>query len=190
MKYYEVIHSYNVSGVRNGEGEKKTVAICSSRELADRIVEEYSNPTKWYEGGGDSQVMIRYCGRLSIVEKEIIDSFSEAESKINPWWLDFGKFNGKKLKSGAVGRWQFSWKTNGKPEENFVSSDMSVNELDLSQRSYNCLMRAGVNNCADLCRYSEEELMKIRNLGKKSADEIIAKMKEKGLKLREEKAEC
>lgn len=185
MKYYEVVHSYNVSGARNGEGEKKTVAICASRELADRIVEEYSHPSKWYEGGGDSAVMIRYCGKLFIVEKEMSDSIAEAESKINPWWLDFGKFDGKKLKSGAAGRWQFSWKTSGKPEDRFVSSDMSVNDLDLSQRSYNCLMRAGIKTCEDLCKYSEEELMKIRNLGKKSAGEIIAKMRDKGLKLKE-----
>jgi DNA-directed RNA polymerase subunit alpha len=63
---------------------------------------------------------------------------------------------------------------------------MSLSDLDLSQRAYNCLMRAGIKTCEDLCKYSEEDLMKIRTLGKKSADEIIAKMRAKGLKLRED----
>lgn len=62
--------------------------------------------------------------------------------------------------------------------------DMSVEELDLSVRSYNCLKRAGINTVAELVNRTEEEMMKVRNLGKKSLEEVTQKLAELGLSLR------
>ena len=61
---------------------------------------------------------------------------------------------------------------------------MTIDELELSVRSYNCLKRAGINTVEELCNKSPEEMMKVRNLGKKSLDEVLAKLNELGLKLR------
>lgn len=62
--------------------------------------------------------------------------------------------------------------------------EMTVEELDLSVRSYNCLKRAGINTVDELAQKSEEDLMKVRNLGKKSLDEVHKKLSELGLSLR------
>ena len=56
--------------------------------------------------------------------------------------------------------------------------DMTIEELDLSVRSYNCLKRAGINTVEDLTLRKEEEMMKVRNLGRKSLDEVVGKLKE------------
>jgi len=61
--------------------------------------------------------------------------------------------------------------------------EMSIEDLDLSVRSYNCLKRAGINTVHDLAGKSEEEMMKVRNLGRKSLEEVLKKMKEMGLAL-------
>ena len=53
---------------------------------------------------------------------------------------------------------------------------MTIEELDLSVRSYNCLKRAGINTVEDLTNKSEEDMMKVRNLGKKSLEEVINKL--------------
>ena len=55
--------------------------------------------------------------------------------------------------------------------------DMTIEELDLSVRSYNCLKRAGINTVEDLTLRKEEEMMKVRNLGRKSLDEVVSKLK-------------
>jgi DNA-directed RNA polymerase subunit alpha len=70
-----------------------------------------------------------------------------------------------------------------KPEETSSEKVMSMNidELELSVRSFNCLKRAGINTVAELCDRTEEEMMKVRNLGKKSLDEVAAKLKQYGL---------
>ena len=60
---------------------------------------------------------------------------------------------------------------------------MSIDELELSVRSYNCLKRAGINTVKDLCEKTQEDMMKVRNLGKKSLDEVLNKLKELGLSL-------
>lgn len=62
--------------------------------------------------------------------------------------------------------------------------EMTIEELDLSVRSYNCLKRAGINTVQELSTKSEEDMMKVRNLGRKSLDEIKSKMDELGLELR------
>lgn len=64
--------------------------------------------------------------------------------------------------------------------------DMPIEELDLSVRSYNCLKRAGINTVAELCSRTEEEMMKVRNLGRKSLEEVMEKLDALGLSLREE----
>lgn len=61
--------------------------------------------------------------------------------------------------------------------------EMSIDELELSVRSFNCLKRAGINTVQELCSKSPDEMMKVRNLGKKSLDEVLEKLKELGLKL-------
>lgn len=63
---------------------------------------------------------------------------------------------------------------------------MPIEELDMSVRSYNCLKRAGINTVGDLTSRTEEEMMKVRNLGRKSLDEVIAKLAEIGLSLRKD----
>ncbi|CCQ93724.1 RNA polymerase (alpha subunit) [[Clostridium] ultunense Esp] len=62
--------------------------------------------------------------------------------------------------------------------------EMTIEELDLSVRSYNCLKRAGINTVQELIQKSEEDMMKVRNLGKKSLEEVIAKLHAMGLHLR------
>lgn len=64
--------------------------------------------------------------------------------------------------------------------------EMSIEDLDLSVRSYNCLKRAGINTVEDLANKTEEEMMKVRNLGRKSLDEVKYKLHGLGLALREE----
>ena len=59
--------------------------------------------------------------------------------------------------------------------------EMTIEELDLSVRSYNCLKRAGINTVEDLTLRKEEEMMKVRNLGRKSLDEVFNKLQALGL---------
>ena len=76
---------------------------------------------------------------------------------------------------------------NAKQEDNKLKKlETSIDDLDFSVRAYNCLKRAGVNTLGDLTSKSELEMMKIRNLGKKSLKEVIDKIKEMGLKFRED----
>ncbi|MCT4508686.1 MAG: DNA-directed RNA polymerase subunit alpha [Tepidibacter sp.] len=62
--------------------------------------------------------------------------------------------------------------------------EMTIEELDLSVRSYNCLKRAGINTVEELSSKSEEDMMKVRNLGKKSLEEVIQKLEELELGLK------
>jgi len=66
----------------------------------------------------------------------------------------------------------------------FASWDIPVDELDLSVRSYNCLKRAGITKISELLQKTEEEIMNMRNLGKKSVDEIKEKLAERNLSLK------
>ncbi len=63
--------------------------------------------------------------------------------------------------------------------------EMNIDELELSVRSYNCLKRAGINTVEELCNKTPEDMMKVRNLGRKSLEEVLAKLKELGLELRQ-----
>ena len=62
--------------------------------------------------------------------------------------------------------------------------EMNIDELELSVRSYNCLKRAGINTVEELVNKTSEDMMKVRNLGRKSLEEVLAKLKELGLGLR------
>lgn len=64
--------------------------------------------------------------------------------------------------------------------------EMTIEELDLSVRSYNCLKRAGINTVQELTDKSEADMMKVRNLGRKSLDEVEGKLAELGLSLRQD----
>ncbi len=63
--------------------------------------------------------------------------------------------------------------------------DMTIEDLDLSVRSFNCLKRANINTVADLVDKTEDDMMKVRNLGRKSLEEVKKKLEELGLSLRE-----
>ncbi len=71
-------------------------------------------------------------------------------------------------------------------DSNKQTLEMTVEELDLSVRSFNCLKRANIHKVGDLIEKTEEEMMKVRNLGKKSLDEVIQKLAQFGLSLRQE----
>ena len=64
--------------------------------------------------------------------------------------------------------------------------EMTIEELDLSVRSYNCLKRAGINTVQELTNKSEPEMIKVRNLGRKSLEEVKAKLHDLGLGLRKD----
>ena len=64
--------------------------------------------------------------------------------------------------------------------------DLTIDELDLSVRSFNCLKRAGINTVEDLTNKSEEDMMKVRNLGRKSLEEVIAKLDSFGFTLKKD----
>ena len=61
--------------------------------------------------------------------------------------------------------------------------EMNIDELELSVRSYNCLKRAGINTVEELCNKTSEDMMKVRNLGRKSLEEVLEKLRELGLQL-------
>ena len=61
--------------------------------------------------------------------------------------------------------------------------DTMIEDLDFSVRTYNCLKRANINTVADLLAKTEEDMMKVRNMGKKSLEEVVLKLDEMGLSL-------
>ena len=73
------------------------------------------------------------------------------------------------------------------PEEDKKTKllEMTIEEMDLSVRSFNCLKRAGILTVADLTKKTEDDMLKVRNLGKKSLDEVIGKIQSYGLKLKD-----
>lgn len=72
----------------------------------------------------------------------------------------------------------------GMSESQDDAPETSIDELDLSVRSFNCLKRAGINTVAQLCEKTREDMMRVRNLGQKSLEEVIAKLDNMGLSLR------
>mgnify|MGYP000336730521 FL=1 len=72
------------------------------------------------------------------------------------------------------------------PDNKNTVLDMTIEELDLSVRSFNCLKRANINTVEDLISKTEDEMMKVRNLGRKSLEEVIGKLEAMGLSLADE----
>ena len=64
--------------------------------------------------------------------------------------------------------------------------ELPIEEMDLSVRSYNCLKRAGINTVEDLTKKTRGDMLKVKNLGIKSIDEVIAKLESYGLSLRKD----
>ena len=64
--------------------------------------------------------------------------------------------------------------------------EMTIEELDMSVRSFNCLKRAGIDTVKDLVNKTEEDMIRVRNLGKKSLEEVIQKLQSLGLSLKKE----
>ena len=71
-------------------------------------------------------------------------------------------------------------------EEDNAELDKQIEDLDLSVRSYNCLKRAGINTVEDLINKSEDDMMKVRNLGRKSLEEVVYKLNSLGFSLRKD----
>ena len=74
--------------------------------------------------------------------------------------------------------------TNDKAQATVLS--MTIEEMDFSVRSFNCLKRAGINTVEDLISKSEDDMMKVRNLGRKSLEEVVNKLESLGLALRDD----
>ena len=72
------------------------------------------------------------------------------------------------------------------PDDKDKMLEMTIEELDLSVRSFNCLKRAGINTVEDLISKSEDDMMKVRNLGRKSLEEVIAKLESLNFTLRKD----
>lgn len=70
-------------------------------------------------------------------------------------------------------------------DDSFKVLDMTIEDLDLSVRSFNCLKRANINTVADLAEKTEDDMMKVRNLGRKSLEEVKKKLEELGLTLKQ-----
>ena len=112
------------------------------------------------------QVEERYSEEIKRLEAVYSDKVSELRQKISE--LDD---NSKRLEY--------------KESVDFMRSlELPITDLDLSVRSYNCLVRAGIETLYELCNYTYNDLIAVRNLGRKSTEEVIAKMKEYGLKLK------
>lgn len=73
--------------------------------------------------------------------------------------------------------------SSGGSEDSYDEMNKSIDELELSVRSYNCLKRANINTVEDLCDKTMDDLMKVRNMGRKSLDEILGKLESMGLSL-------
>ena len=69
-------------------------------------------------------------------------------------------------------------------KENIMNND--IGELELTVRTYNCLKRAGINTVKNLCDKTPDDIMRVRNMGRKSLEELLHKMDCYGLKFREE----
>jgi DNA-directed RNA polymerase subunit alpha len=73
-----------------------------------------------------------------------------------------------------------------KMPKSWLKKKKTIEELDLSVRSYNCLKRAGINTVQELANKTEEDMMKVRNLGRKSLEEVKHKLEDLGLGLRKD----
>ena len=85
--------------------------------------------------------------------------------------------------SDAMGKMDILVK--GKEDQKVKILEMNIEDMDLSVRSYNCLKRANIHTVEDLLKKTEDDMLKVRNLGRKSLDEVIQKLNSYGLSLKE-----
>lgn len=122
---------------------------------------------KILSGELEQQIADRYSEALKQYELEYIKKITELQKKIA---------NADKILE----------KTNIEECEEFIGSIMTpIENIDLSVRSYNCLARAGIKNIGQICGMTYDELCHIRNLGRKSVEEIISKLNAYGLRLKD-----
>ena len=117
----------------------------------------------WTNGGISAKDAIAIAGKML---SQAYDHFSA---------LDEGKFDNLSLLKDET-------EVSDEPQ----LENISIEDLDLSVRSYNCLKRAGIANVSDLIKKSEADMMKVRNLGKKSLKEVKDKLRERGLNFRDD----
>jgi len=113
----------------------------------------------------------------SIMIQFIRDCVSYAECKVCPDELLCADCPGTKVRA---------WLDIQCEEQEDSSLDKTLEDLDVTVRSYNCLKRAGINTVGDLVKMSEEDLCHIRNMGRKCVEEIVEKLDGLGLELRRE----
>ena len=111
---------------------------------------------------------------LSINDEEIIDIF-DYQYQVESEYLEI------LIEKPDKEQWLLEVEKEEDEKEKVL--EMSIDELELSVRSYNCLKRAGINTVEELTNKTSEDMMKVRNLGRKSLEEVLAKLKELGLQL-------
>lgn len=122
---------------------------------------------KIISGELEQQISDRYSDALKHYESAYIEKIAELQKKI----ADADKILDR---------------TNTKEAEDFIDSIMiPIEDMDMSTRSYHCLSRAGVKNIGQVCGMTYDELCHVRNLGRKSVDEIISKLNMHGFKLKD-----
>ena len=126
-------------------------------------------------------------GALALRKKieAVVDSICE-EGFSNILWLGIGGTYASCLQAAVHMKEKTGMEIMVEKEEDQKEKalEMSIEELELSVRSFNCLKRAAINTVEELTHKSEEDMMKVRNLGKKSLDEVKLKLEELGLGLR------
>ena len=164
-----------------------------SKEALDEQVAKYGSKEKYREylasGFANEQAMadlVKWYGSKEKAMEAILQSTGKADEskpeqdendKIYKQFMSAKKENNDQLAKEAVVMAEKPSDTKGKVLE------MNIDELELSVRSYNCLKRAGINTVEELCNRTSEDMMKVRNLGRKSLEEVLAKLKELGLQL-------
>ena len=132
------------------------------KKLFDEIAPKYSNVNggyTWTNGVINAREAIAFSGSILIEHLQLFVALSDAEYSKEEIIPDKEESKEDKI------------------------LDLTIEELDLSVRSFNCLKRAGINTVHDLIGKTEEDMMKVRNLGRKSLEEVLHKIDSLGLKL-------
>ena len=114
----------------------------------------------WTDGSIIPQEALSLAAKIMTEHLDIFVNLTDEAKTLKSWWKK------KKLKKKML--------------------EMTIEELDLSVRSYNCLKRAGINTVQELTNKSEPEMIKVRNLGRKSLEEVKLKLHDLGLGLRKD----
>lgn len=127
-------------------------------------------------------------GQVVDNDKLLIDLWTDGsitpdEALSKAAWILIEKFN---LFAGLSGNLpEIDSRVDSEDDKKDKVLEMSIEDLDLSQRSSNCLKRAGINTVSELTQKTHDEMMKVRNLGRKSLEEIVEKLGEFGLSLKD-----